>query len=81
MTALEELFLEIEKHAILRSHTTLVAKARMEVEELRTMEHKMGVLRRALTRANKALKETEEALQLASELLMHRDSRCPHPPL
>jgi len=35
MTALQELFLEIERHAVLRSHATLVLEARKEIETVK----------------------------------------------
>ena len=56
-TPLEELFLEIEYHQVLRAHASLVMRARMEYQELLTENAR---LREALQRID-ALEAVAEA--------------------
>ena len=44
MSALESLFLEIEKHAIMRGHAKLIQEANAEIEKLKEDSHKLECL-------------------------------------
>jgi len=64
MTALEELFLEIEKHAILRAHASLVAAARVELETHNTK----------IAAANKMVKLSKQVLGFVEYLASEFDA-------
>ena len=64
MTALEELFLEIEKHAVLRAYATLVAAARVELE----------IYNAKIAAANKIVKLSKQALGFVEYLASKLDA-------
>ena len=71
MSALEELFLEVEKHAVLRGHATLVSEARSEyqgskymkmVENIIELNHRITILQLENHKGNSVLEDYQKEL-------------------